>query len=197
MKREFAALAMAFLALLLLLNTAPQSPRNASSSPVLPSVKLSELSPLATEALPLALYATPEFKASAANVQVIGVDEEDYVKFDEQNLYVAADGRVYIVDSNLNIKGSVPCPSSDCVVFVWKNSLLVYSRGRGAVASYLYKLPDLSKVAEYSFSGVPVAARMANGVVYIVAVASPREVVINGVEVAEGRCSPSTYLPRS
>ena len=198
MKREITALALASVALLILLNVTPESPHAEPpvvEPPALPVVKLSELDQLlqTTQAFltktitPLAQPTSWDARmATAANVQVVGVDEEDYVKFDGENLYVATGGKIYVVDSNLNVKASAPCPAHDCVVFVWGDSLLVYGvKEFGLVSAYLYRLPRLVKTAEFNFSGLPLGARMANGVVYIVATAPPRDVIINGVEVAE------------
>jgi uncharacterized secreted protein with C-terminal beta-propeller domain len=124
--------------------------------------------------------------AAAANLQVAGVDEEDYVKFDGENLYVAAAGRVYVVGPDLAVKASASCPSYDCVVFVWGGRLLTYGMGGfGFVKAYLYRLPGMAKAAEFNFSGVPIAARMAGGYVYIAAAAAPPDVVINGARVDE------------
>jgi inhibitor of cysteine peptidase len=202
MKREIVTAVVASLALLILLNISPRPPQNATSapqSPALPVVKLSELERLS----PSYLYAVPavlttpvaavplsapvqEARAAAAasNLQVAGVDEEDYVKFDGENLYVAAAGRVYVVGPDLAVKASAPCPAYDCVVFVWGGRLLTYGMGEfGFVKAYLYRLPDVAKAAEFNFSGVPIAARMAEGYVYIVAAATPPDVVINGARV--------------
>jgi len=195
---------LASLALLLLLNISPPPPQNATSapqSPALPVVKLSELERLSptyfyavpavlatlTSAVPLSAPAgAARAAAVAANLQVAGVDEEDYVKFDGENLYVAAAGRVYVVGPDLAVKASAPCPAYDCVVFVWGNRLLTYGMEKfGFVKAYLYRLPDMAKVAEFNFSGVPIAARMAGGYVYIVAAAIPPDVVINGARVDE------------
>jgi len=197
MKREIVALVLASIAILLL-NITPESPHAeppVAEAPALPVVKLSELEQLLHTApvfwshavAPLAQPAARWDRAAvAANVQVTGVDEEDYVKFDGENLYVAAGGRVYVVDADLNIKASAPCPAHDCVVFVWGDSLLVYGvKEFGLVSAYLYRLPRLVKTAEFNFSGFPLGARMTNGVVYIVATAPPRDVVINGVEVSK------------
>jgi uncharacterized secreted protein with C-terminal beta-propeller domain len=137
-------------------------------------------------AVPLSAPAGAARAAMAANLQVAGVDEEDYVKFDGENLYVAAAGRVYVVGPDLAVKASAPCPAYDCVVFVWGSRLLTYGmEGLGFVKAYLYRLPDMAKVAEFNFSGVPIAARMAEGYVYIVAAAAPPDVVINGARVDE------------
>ena len=193
---------LAFLALLPLLNISPQPPQNATpQSPALPVVKLSELERLSptylyavpavlatpTAAVPLSASAdTARAAAVAANLQVAGVDEEDYVKFDGENLYVAAAGRVYVVGPDLAVKASGSCPAYDCVVFVWGGRLLTYGMAEsGLVKAYLYRLPDMAKVAEFNFSGVPIAARMAGGYVYIVAAATPPDVVINGARVNE------------
>ncbi len=140
-----------------------------------------------TAAVPLSESAgTARATAVAANLQVAGVDEEDYVKFDGENLYVAAAGRVYVVGPDLAVKASAACPAYDCVVFVWGGRLLTYGMGKfGFVKVYLYRLPDMAKVAEFNFSGVPIAARMAGGYVYIVAAAAPPDVVINGARVDE------------
>jgi inhibitor of cysteine peptidase len=204
MKREIATAVAASLALLLLLNISPQPPQNATpapQSPALPVVKLSELERLSptylysvpavlatlTAAVPLSASAdTARATAVAANLQVAGVDEEDYVKFDGENLYVAAAGRVYVVGPDLAVKASASCPAYDCVVFVWGGRLLTYGMGEfGFVKAYLYRLPDMAKIAEFNFSGVPIAARMAGGYVYIVAAAAPPDVVINGARVDE------------
>jgi uncharacterized secreted protein with C-terminal beta-propeller domain len=206
MKREIAAAALASLALLLLLNVAPQTQQNATQppaarSPTLPVVKLSELESLSPTYPLYAVPAATPFSveplsagvaqtgraAAAANLQVTGVDEEDYVKFDGENLYVAVDGRVYVVGPDLAVKASAPCPAHYCVVFVWGDRLLAYGiREFGLIMAYLYRLPALTKTAEFNFSGVlPVAARMADGFVYIVATAPPSDVAINGVKVAE------------
>jgi len=214
MKREIATAVAASLALLLLLNISPPPPQNtappppappqnatsAPQSPALPVVKLSELERLSptylhavpavlattTAAVPLSAPAGTARAAAAANLQVAGVDEEDYVKFDGENLYVAAAGRVYVVGPDLAVKASAPCPAYDCVVFVWGGRLLTYGMGEsGLVKAYLYRLPDLAKVAEFNFSGVPIAARMAGGYVYIVAAATSPDVVINGARVNE------------
>jgi len=202
MKREIAVLVFASIALLLLLNATPESSQNATSppppapqTPTIPVVKLSELNslqtseflvrPLSGQPLPLPIYDSAKV-AAAANVQVAGVDEEDYVKFDGENLYVAADGRVYVVGPDLAVKASAPCPAYDCVVFVWNNRLLAYgTREFGVVHAYLYRLPDMAKIAELNFSGIPTAARMADGYVYIVATTGPRDVVINGAVIDE------------
>ncbi|MFZ8841132.1 MAG: beta-propeller domain-containing protein, partial [Pyrobaculum sp.] len=141
MKREIATAVAASLALLILLNISPQPPQNATPAPqshALPVVKLSELerlSPTHFYAVP-AVLATPVAAvplsasagaatrvAAATNLQVAGVDEEDYVKFDGENLYVAAAGRVYVVGPDLAVKASASCPSYDCVVFVWGGRL--------------------------------------------------------------------------
>jgi uncharacterized secreted protein with C-terminal beta-propeller domain len=215
MKREIATAALASLALLFLLNISPQPPQNATSaspappqnvipapqSPALPVVKLSELERLSptylyavpavlatpTAAVPVSASAdTARATAVAANLQVAGVDEEDYVKFDGENLYVAAAGKVYVVGPDLAVKASAPCPAYDCVVFVWGDRLLTYGTAEsGLVKAYLYRLPDMAKAAEFNFSGVPIAARMAEGYVYIVAAATPPDVVINGARVNE------------
>ncbi|MFZ8807278.1 MAG: beta-propeller domain-containing protein [Pyrobaculum sp.] len=214
MKREIAIAVAASLALLLLLNISPPPPQNtapsppappqnatpAPQSPALPVVKLSELERLSptylyavpavlatpTAAVPLSASAGAARAAAAANLQVAGVDEEDYVKFDGENLYVAAAGRVYVVGPDLAVKASASCPAYDCVVFVWGDRLLTYGMGKfGFVKAYLYRLPDMAKVAEFNFSGVPIAARMAGGYVYIVAAAMPPDVVINGARVDE------------
>jgi uncharacterized secreted protein with C-terminal beta-propeller domain len=204
MKREIATAVAASLALLILLNISPQPPQNATPAPqshALPVVKLSELerlSPTHFYAVP-AVLATPVAAvplsasagaatrvAAATNLQVAGVDEEDYVKFDGENLYVAAAGRVYVVGPDLAVKASASCPSYDCVVFVWGGRLLTYGMEKfGFVKAYLYRLPDMAKVAEFNFSGVPIAARTAGGYVYIVAAATPPDVVINGARVDE------------
>jgi len=215
MKREIAIAVAASLALLLLLNISPPPPQNTAPPPpappqnptpapqslALPVVKLSELerlSPTYLYAVP-AVLATPtaavplsasvqeaRATAAAANLQVAGVDEEDYVKFDGENLYVAAAGRVYVAGPDLAVKASASCPSYDCVVFVWGGRLLTYGMGEfGFVKAYLYRLPDMAKVAEFNFSGVPIAARMAEGYVYIAAAAAPPDVVINGARVDE------------
>ncbi len=139
-----------------------------------------------TAAVPLSASAGAARAAAAANLQVAGVDEEDYVKFDGENLYVAAAGRVYVVGPDLAVKASAPCPAYDCVVFIWGGRLLTYGVAeRGLVKAYLYRLPDMAKAAEFNFSGVPIAARMAEGYVYIVAAAAPPDVVINGARVDE------------
>jgi uncharacterized secreted protein with C-terminal beta-propeller domain len=57
--------------------------------------------------------------------------------------------------------------------------------GFGFVKAYLYRFPDMAKAAEFNFSGIPIAARMAEGYVYIVAAATPPDVVINGARVDE------------
>ena len=212
MKREIATAVAASLALLLLLNISPPPPQNtappappqnatsAPQSPALPVVKLSELERLS----PTYLYSVPAVlatttaaaslsesagtarAAAAANLQVAGVDEEDYVKFDGENLYVAAAGWVYVVGPDLAVKASGSCPAYDCVVFVWGGRLLTYGMEKfGFVKAYLYRLPDMAKVAEFNFSSVPIAARMAGGYVYIVAAATPPDVVINGARVDE------------
>jgi inhibitor of cysteine peptidase len=203
MKRELVTAVVASLALLILLNISPQPPQNATpapQSPALPVVKLSELERLSptyfyavpavlatpVAAVPLSASAGAARAAAAANLQVAGVDEEDYVKFDGENLYVAAAGRVYVVGPDLAVKASASCPSYDCVVFVWGDRLLTYGMEKfGFVKAYLYRLPDMAKVAEFNFSGVPIAARMAGGYVYIVAAATPPDVVINGARVDE------------
>lgn len=202
-------------ALILLLNIAPEAPKGVAQPPAvrisevptinaIPIVKLSELDYLLQTAPgyapAVALYSASErpaaagafpaqstTQAAAANLQVAGVDEEDYVKFDGENLYVAVDGRVYVVGPDLAVKASAPCPAHSCVVFVWGDRLLTYGmRDFGLITAYLYRLPALAKVAEFNFSGVlPVAARMAEGFVYIVTTAPPSDVVINGVKVAE------------
>jgi len=214
MKREIAIAVAASLALLFLLNISPPPPQNtappppappqnatsAPQSPALPVVKLSELERLSptylyavpavlatpTAAVPLSASAGAARAAAAANLQVAGVDEEDYVKFDGENLYVAAAGRVYVVGPDLAVKASASCPAHDCVVFVWGDRLLTYGMEKfGFVKVYLYRLPDMAKVAEFNFSGAPIAARMAGGYVYIVAAATPPDVVINGARVDE------------
>jgi inhibitor of cysteine peptidase len=200
-----------------LLNISPQPPQNATPAPqshALPVVKLSELerlSPTHFYVVP-AVLATPvaavplsasagaaTSAAAAANLQVAGVDEEDYVKFDGENLYVAAAGRVYVVGPDLAVKASATCPAYDCVVFVWGSRLLTYGMGEfGFVKAYLYRPPDMAKAAEFNFSGAPIAARMAEGYVYIVAAATPPDVVINGARVDEAPLlsldSPPTVL---
>jgi uncharacterized secreted protein with C-terminal beta-propeller domain len=140
-----------------------------------------------TAAVPLSESAgTARAAAAAANLQVAGVDEEDYVKFDGENLYVAAAGRVYVVGPDLAVKASATCSAYDCVVFVWGGRLLTYGTAEsGLVKAYLYRLPDMAKAAEFNFSGVPIAARMAGGYVYIVAAAAPPDVIINGARVDE------------
>jgi Secreted protein containing C-terminal beta-propeller domain distantly related to WD-40 repeats len=202
-------------ALILLLNIAPEAPKGVAQPPAvrisevptinaIPIVKLSEVDYLLQTAPgyapAAALYSASErpaaagafpaqstTQAAAANLQVAGVDEEDYVKFDGENLYVAVDGRVYVVGPDLAVKASAPCPAHSCAVFVWGDRLLTYGmRDFGLITAYLYRLPALAKVAEFNFSGVlPVAARMAEGFVYIVTTAPPSDVVINGVKVAE------------
>jgi uncharacterized secreted protein with C-terminal beta-propeller domain len=191
--------------ILLLLSVAPQTPQNATQppaaqSPTLPVVKLSELESLSPTYPPYAVPAATPLSvqplsagvaqtgraAAAANVQVAGVDEEDYVKFDGENLYVAAAGRVYVAGPDLAVKASAPCPAYDCVVFTWGDRLLTYGmREFGFVNAYLYRIPDMAKIAEFNFSGIPAAARMAGGYVYIVATARPLDVVINGARVHE------------
>jgi uncharacterized secreted protein with C-terminal beta-propeller domain len=203
MKREIATAVLASLALLFLLNISPQPPQNATTapqSPALPVVKLSELEHLSpthlyavpavlatpTAAVPVSASVDTARAAAAANLQVAGVDEEDYVKFDGENLYVAAAGKVYVVGPDLAVKASAPCPAYDCVVFVWGDRLLTYGTAEsGLVKAYLYRLPDMAKAAEFNFSGVPIAARLAGGYVYIVAAATPPDVVINGAKVDE------------
>jgi uncharacterized secreted protein with C-terminal beta-propeller domain len=140
-----------------------------------------------TAAVPVSASAdTARATAVAANLQVAGVDEEDYVKFDGENLYVAAAGRVYVVGLDLAVKASGSCPAYDCVVFVWGGRLLTFGTAEsGLTKAYLYRLPDMAKAAEFNFSGVPIAARMAGGYVYIVAAAAPPDVVINGARVNE------------
>ncbi|RFA95635.1 beta-propeller domain-containing protein [Pyrobaculum aerophilum] len=200
MFKPLVLLALAFTALALLLWISSQAPPQtappvSTPPPQFPVIKLATLEllnplePALPMAFPVALYstsaavATADMKtAYAANVQVAGVDEEDYVKFDGERLYVAVNGKVYVVDKNLRLLETLDCPSPHCYIFAWGGRVLAIGEVGGNTLLYLYD--SSRKVAVYNFTGYPIAARMHNGVVYIVA-ASPPRVVINGREVNE------------
>ena len=182
-------LAAAVLALALLLALAggpPPQPTGAAEALQLPVINLSELRMVAGwSAVPTAPFyyaAADAVPAVAANVQVAGVDEEDYVKFDGERLYVEYRGYVYVVGPDLSVEKRLPCPSSlVCYVFAWGNSVLAYSPTEAGTVLYLYGPWGR---AVYNFSGYPVAARMRDGVVYIVAMGGV-EAEINGAAVKE------------
>jgi len=181
-------LAAAMLALALLLALAGGSsskPAGAAEALQLPVVNLSELRmAFGWSAVPIAPFyygAADAAPAVAANVQVASVDEEDYVKFDGERLYVAYRGYVYAVGLDLSVERRLPCPSLVCYVFAWGNSVLAYSPTEVGTVLYLYGPWGR---AVYNFSGYPVAARMQDGVVYIVAMGGA-DAEINGAAVKE------------
>jgi len=188
-ERDMWKLAAAVLALALLLALAggsPPQPTGAAEALQLPVVNLSELRLVAGwSAAPTAHFyyaAADAAPAVAANVQVAGVDEEDYVKFDGERLYVAYRGYVYVVGPDLSVEKRLPCPSSlVCYVFAWGNSVLAYSPTEAGTVLYLYGPWGR---AVYNFSGYPVSARMRDGVVYIVAMGGV-DAEINGAAVKE------------
>ncbi|MCU7787742.1 beta-propeller domain-containing protein [Pyrobaculum sp. 3827-6] len=199
MLRQLAALALTILALALLLAVKIHVDGGAAettASPRLPVVKLAALELLqqgdfimadlrAVYLTTAAPAAAGVFKsASAANVQVWGVDEEDYVKFDGEYLYVAAGWRLYVVDKTPRVVKTLECPGLGCHVFVWGGRALVYGETRGYTVLYVYDLGSGSRLAVFNLSGWPAAARMSDGAVYIVA-QSPAKVEINGRVVEE------------
>lgn len=189
------------MALLFLLNVNPQEPPQGpppSNASPLTVVRLEELrkffewGPVAyvPVAVPLAAPASAQPRAVAydakaaysANLQVEGVDEDDYVKFDGEYFYVAYNGRLYTVGLDLSVKRVVECPSPDCKVFVWGGRALAYGVVGDKTVLYVYE--GDRRAAVYNFSGFPVGARMSGGVVYIVA-SAPLDLEVNGKRVEE------------
>ncbi|MEZ0319656.1 MAG: beta-propeller domain-containing protein [Pyrobaculum sp.] len=197
MKKELAVLVLGSVALLFLLHiNPPEAPKSqpAANATLVALVRLEELKKLYQPVayLPVAEpVAAPVYTqavqwkadaARAANVQVEGVDEDDYVKFDGEQFYVAHSGRLYTVGLDLSIRRVVECPTADCKVFVWGGRALVY--GVVGDRTVLYVYDGGRRVAVYNFSGFPMGARMAGGVVYIVA-SAPLDVEVNGKRVEE------------
>ncbi|WP_193323013.1 beta-propeller domain-containing protein [Pyrobaculum calidifontis] len=183
---KLAAAVLALALLLALAGGSPPQPTGAVEALQLPVVNLSELRMVTGwSAVPTALFyyaAADAAPAVAANVQVAGVDEEDYVKFDGERLYVAYRGYVYVVGPDLSVEKRLPCPSSlVCYVFAWGNSVLAYSPTEAGTVLYLYGPWGR---AVYNYSGYPVSTRMRDGVVYIVAMGGV-EAEINGAAVKE------------
>ncbi|MFN3804489.1 MAG: beta-propeller domain-containing protein [Pyrobaculum sp.] len=206
---HLAALALLALALLCLKTApdaaaAPAPPRNFSSYEEI--WRLLEESRRLSGVVPLAREVPTQVGFSTTNIQVAGVDELDVVKTDGRIIAAAAGGGVYIVDAaNFTILASIPARGA-AGVFLWKDRLVVITTqfwpvlpaaGRprallptsGNTTVYIYDA-SARLVAVVNYTGLLAGARLADGVVYLVATmpAAPHTAPkVDGVPIDPGR----------